>query len=127
MEESFHLTLDENNRVRQLRRKIEKIYKREELRWRQRAHANWLKEEYANTAFFHRWASRRHRTNKIHHLRVGVQEVSGGLLKEHVHQHFKKLFGRKNNFRVCLREGAVDNEVELSYLEEEFREEEINR
>lgn len=40
LEESCNLSLNENSRVLQLRRKTEEIYKREELRWRQRSYAN---------------------------------------------------------------------------------------
>lgn len=54
LEESRNLSLDENSRVLQPRRRIDEIYKREELRWRQRVHVNWLKEGDANTAFFHK-------------------------------------------------------------------------
>lgn len=54
-------------------------------------------------------------------------QVSWDLLKEHVYQHFKQLFGRKNNFRVHLKEGVWKNEVDLTNLDEEFWEEEIKR
>lgn len=46
-------------------------------------------------------------------------------MKDHIYRNFKKLFGRKNNFQAHLREGAWENEVELSDLDEEFLEEEI--
>lgn len=69
----------------------------------------------------------RHRTNNIHHLGVKDREVSEDLLKEHVYCHFMWLFGRKNTFRIYLKESAWENEVELSNLDEDFWEEEIKR
>lgn len=53
--------------------------------------------------------------------------MRGDALEEHVYHHFQRLFGRKKSFRVHLKEDAWKNEVELSDLDEEFREEEIKR
>lgn len=44
---------------------IIEIYKRKEIMWKQRARYKWLKEEDANTAYFHRCANMRRRTNII--------------------------------------------------------------
>lgn len=59
-----------------LRRNIDEIYKKEELKRRQKAHIKWLKERDVNNAFFYRSVSRRHISNKMHALRLGTEIVS---------------------------------------------------
>lgn len=53
---------------------LEDILKAEETMWRQRSRENWLAEGDSNTAFFHRAASHRRRTNNI--VRIIVDSTS---------------------------------------------------
>lgn len=67
-EEGQTLTKEKSTCMQELRRLTVKIYKNEEIKWRQRAHYKWFKEGNANTAFFHIIAKTRRRTNTIHVL-----------------------------------------------------------
>lgn len=51
-EEVRNLGQEKSTCLRELRTLIREIYKREEIKWRQRTHSKWLKEGDANTDFF---------------------------------------------------------------------------
>lgn len=51
-----------------MRARLSEIYRREEIKWCQRARHRWLKEGDANTTFFHRTTNMQRRNNYIHSL-----------------------------------------------------------
>ncbi|XP_034697248.1 uncharacterized protein LOC117923113 [Vitis riparia] len=65
----------------------------EEISWRQKSRAFWLKEEDSNTKFFHRIANASRKGNFISSLTVkGVQLDKKEELKEGIRSYFKSLF-----------------------------------
>ncbi|XP_074314730.1 uncharacterized protein LOC141649965 [Silene latifolia] len=102
---------------RRVIRDISKLLRHEELFWRQRSRAIWLKEGDKNTMFFHRKASQRKQRNHIHRLvddagRVveKTEEVPGVAV-----EYFKQLFTttRPTDFGDIMRgvEGRVTREM----------------
>ncbi|GMI81726.1 hypothetical protein HRI_001841900 [Hibiscus trionum] len=67
---------------------------REELYWEQRARANWLKHGDRNTRFFHRFATSRHRRNRINKLigDGGIQVDTEKEISELATSYFESLF-----------------------------------
>ena len=55
----------QNDRVRELKEEIKILLDREARMWSQRSRTLWLKNGDNNTKFFHCWATKRHRKNKI--------------------------------------------------------------
>ncbi|KAL9674738.1 hypothetical protein QQ045_002937 [Rhodiola kirilowii] len=53
---------------------LDERFLREELLWKQRSRADWLKEEDRNTRFFHQRASHRRKINKIEKMKIGDDE-----------------------------------------------------
>ncbi|KAL6326865.1 hypothetical protein AAG906_012140 [Vitis piasezkii] len=99
----------------------------EEISWRQKSRALWLKEGDNNTKFFHRMANDRRRGNFISSLTVrGVRLVKEEELKEGIGSYFKSLFEEPQMRRPDVETGffktldSLDNES----LEGHFSEEE---
>ncbi|KAE8655191.1 hypothetical protein F3Y22_tig00117034pilonHSYRG01176 [Hibiscus syriacus] len=67
---------------------------KEELYWEQRARANWLKNGDRNTSFFHRFASKRRRKNRIQNLVTedGVQHEDDAEIRNIAMDYFLLFF-----------------------------------
>lgn len=73
---------------------LKRIMRDEELKWRQRSKEKGLKDEDANTKYFHLKASRRRKKNQISVLQNNGEEIVGDKnLVEHVTKFYKDLFG----------------------------------
>ena len=102
----------------------------EEISWRQKSRALWLKEGDSNTKFFHRMANARRRGNFISSLIVrGVWLDKEEELKEGIGSYFKSLFEESLVRRPVVESGlfrtldSLDNET----LEGSFSEEEVSK
>ena len=54
--------------IKGLQNEVALILEREDLNWRQRAKQAWLSDGDRNTAYFHKWATQRRRSNRITHI-----------------------------------------------------------
>lgn len=61
-----------------LSRELDEWLLREEILWKQRSRADWMREGDSNTKFFHRRASVRKRTNKI----IWLEDTNGNLYQD---------------------------------------------
>lgn len=112
------------------RKQILKLYKLEEIKWRQRARCRWIKEGDANTAFFHKIANQRRRVNMINSI---VDD--NGLVQEEqkthycFHNHFKKFFeqAQKGRLEVKKPDDFWETRLDLSELERPFTLQEVKK
>lgn len=67
---------------------------KEKVFWKQRSKLFWLKEEDANTKFFHSYASHRRRINRISWLQdaSGVWQYNSTIVHDLILQYFNQLF-----------------------------------
>lgn len=90
--------------IRGLQNEIALILDQEDLKWRQRAKQAWLSKGDRNTAYFHKWANQRRKSNRINHIKDeegcewrSKNEVNGAFVN-----YFQKLFttggNRRNRF-----------------------------
>ncbi|XP_050238020.1 uncharacterized protein LOC126687503 [Mercurialis annua] len=76
---------------------IDKLLRREEIMWRQRSKADWLKEGDRNTKFFHHKASSRKKNNSIAQIRDDFGEWRAGEdIAKVVVAYFNQLFTSSN-------------------------------
>lgn len=81
--------------------------KNEEVAWRQRSRALWLKEGDRNTKFFHQTANARKRYNHIDQLKVqGTTIAEPNSTKEEIISFYKKLY-REPEDGGLLKKSAI--------------------
>jgi hypothetical protein len=82
-----------------LAQQIEKLLEQEEIKWNQRARANWLQNGDRNTAYFHSFASARKKRNFIKKLRDANGNMVEGTenLNPLVSDYFTTLFSSEIN------------------------------
>ncbi|KAK1292074.1 hypothetical protein QJS10_CPB17g00140 [Acorus calamus] len=108
--------------------RLEHVLKLEEIEWRQKSNALWLKAGDGNTKFFHKYASQRRRLNKISSLVCDEVEMTEEAdIKEKIVQHFKHAFKKVKGWRPdWVDEGLKCIPDDLKeQLEEPFSEAEI--
>jgi hypothetical protein len=91
---------------KQVRSKLQKLLDSEELWWRQRAKADWLKSGDRNTCFFHACANERKRHNTVGSItdkNGTVWDIIGGV-EDAFTNYFTSLFtqGQGGDFSSCL-------------------------
>jgi hypothetical protein len=100
----------------------------EEISWRQKSRALWLKEGDNNTKFFHRVANSNRRVNSIESLMVDGSLSSNPIeIKEHMIHFYSKLFTKSSGWRP-VPEGLPMHSIseeDCRWLEREFEESEV--
>jgi hypothetical protein len=123
-------SLEEDERVRKIdmSREMEKTLLFDELNWRQKSRALWLKERDKNTKFFHRVANSHRKFNQVNSLKING-EISKNLaeIQEHIVQFYNNMY-----FENCSWRPRVDglsflsiDEDESIWLERDFEEKEV--
>lgn len=125
--ESSDVEQKKSTRLKELRKMIGEIYKREKIKWRQQAHNKWLKEGDANTFFFHKVVNMRRRVNTIHTLTSTEGTLVGGADIYHICHHFNDLFGRAMANKIEMIHEQWHPIVDLHVLERDFSEEEVKK
>ncbi|XP_077228643.1 uncharacterized protein LOC143861640 [Tasmannia lanceolata] len=100
----------------------------EEILWRQKSRAVWLKEVDKNTAYFHSIASARRRNNHIAAIEVdGVSSFNRGVITKEILDFFKSLYFLEDIVRPVLDDVQfkVLDEQSMSVLERPFSDEEV--
>uniref|UniRef100_A0A2N9J257 Reverse transcriptase domain-containing protein n=1 Tax=Fagus sylvatica TaxID=28930 RepID=A0A2N9J257_FAGSY len=123
-----HLTGEElNNRVR-IVADLERTSLLEEISWRQKSRALWLKEGDKNTKFFHRLANSNRRYNTISSLSInGVMSTDSDAISEYITNFYNHLFEEEENDRPLLDglDFSMIPEEDALWLERPFGEEEV--
>jgi hypothetical protein len=100
----------------------------EEVSWRQKSRALWLKEGDSNTKFFHRLVNSHRIYNTIEALVVGGQLTNDRtVIQDHIVEFYKKLYSEQYQWRpkvVDLPFLSIDEDDRI-WMEREFEEDEI--
>ncbi|KAG6706733.1 hypothetical protein I3842_07G236000 [Carya illinoinensis] len=107
---------------------LEKITLMEEITWRQKSRALWLKEGDRSTKFFHRVANSHRRNNAIEVLHEEGRIISGrDEIKNHVVHSFEKLLTEQYLWRPKTDGLAFDSidHTTAAWLERPFEENEV--
>ncbi|WMV18962.1 hypothetical protein MTR67_012347 [Solanum verrucosum] len=107
---------------------FEKVAKKEEVAWRQRSRAIWLKEGDKNTKFFHRTANCHKRYNNIDSLLINGANVSEpAMIREEIIDFYQNLYKENEHWRPQFSptDQATLNEEDNVMLQSQFGEQEI--
>ena len=126
-----HVTAERDREIKAVARKLDEVLHREEMMWRQRSRALWLREGDKNTQYFQRKATWRRKKNTISKLKdergTWIEERSK--LQEMTTRFFKQLYTKEDGVDpkaiVDSLNVRVTNEINTS-LVKEFTEKEIS-
>ncbi|OMO54692.1 reverse transcriptase [Corchorus capsularis] len=117
--------------LQQCQDELNELYKQEELMWRQKSKATWLRDGDRNTTYFHSVASARRNRNLI----AGIKDVDGNwqtdmqVIEREIMDYFQTIFASLNpitsNIRLVTTKVADHLSADMKrHLEEEFTPEE---
>ncbi|WMV11477.1 hypothetical protein MTR67_004862 [Solanum verrucosum] len=107
---------------------LEEIAKREEVAWRQRSRALWLKEGDRNSKYFHRIANCHKRYNNIDKLTINGANVTEPVeIKDGIIRFYQELYREAEGWRPQFnpRFQSMINEEDNITLQGQFEEQEI--
>ncbi|WMV08407.1 hypothetical protein MTR67_001792 [Solanum verrucosum] len=128
IQDQRQLTDDESYLRAVLTVEFEDNAKREEVAWRQRSRALWLKEGDRNTKFFHRTANSHRRYYNIDKISVnGVCTQEPTIIKEEILNFYQNLYTETERWRpqFIARNGKMISEGDNIMLQSQFTEDEI--
>jgi len=128
LEEQRGSTPEEKARKCGVIRDLENSILHEEISWRQKFRALWLKEGDKCTKFFHRVANSNRRSNSIESLSInGSISSDQQVIRDHVAQFYKSLFAEPLSWRPRMDNLVFDNldAGEAYSLELPFEEREV--
>ncbi|KAL0360990.1 UNVERIFIED_CONTAM: putative mitochondrial protein [Sesamum radiatum] len=96
--QKYPATMESNSEIRECKAEIERCLAQEEIMWKQRGKAEWLKEGDRNTRFFHNKASKRYRKKNIVKLRKAQGQWCYETEEIHwiISEYFNDLFSSAN-------------------------------
>jgi hypothetical protein len=125
--ESRELIKVEINKRDECSPNLERTLFQEEVSWRQKSRALWLKEGDWNTMFFHRLANSHKRNNTVAAMMVeGNKTEDPAVIQEHIVHFYKTLYseqflGRPNRILTPVMENIMlIDEGEQAWMECEF-------
>ena len=124
------LSAEENMEKDRIRGELEKSTLLEEICWRQKSRALFLKEGNRNTKFFHRIANSHRRCNTIDRLLVDGELSSDQAIIEGCISHFyRQLYSETEVHRPLLDEVVFSSisEEDANWLDRPFKEDEVFR
>ncbi|XP_075077018.1 uncharacterized protein LOC142163778 [Nicotiana tabacum] len=107
---------------------IEVQLKNEEMTWRQKSRALWLKEGDRNTKFFHRTANARKRNNNIDQIMIRHEVVEDPeRIENEIIEFYKELYTEPEQWRptVNFENSSSISESERESLQTNFEEQEV--
>ena len=122
------LTTADKARKIKIKAEIESLASLDEISWRQKSRALFLKEEDNNTRFFHRLANSHRRTNTMRGVEVnGIMYEAESDIQDQVVGFYKSLYQEPEDWRPTVDgfDFASLDEVDRLFLEREFDSEEI--
>jgi hypothetical protein len=126
--ENKGLMEDEKVKMVDMSRELENTLLYEEIHWRQKSRALWLKDGDSNTRFFHKVANSHRRNNCVETLCIdGVMSYDPNEVKKHIVQFYQNLYTEQNNWRPRMDSQAFSSidEEEKMWLERDFEELEV--
>jgi exonuclease III len=126
--ENRGLLEEEKMKKEDMARELESTLLCEEIHWRQKSRALWLKEGDSNTRYFHKMANSHRRCNRVETLRIeGVLSNDPNEVKEHIVKFYQNLYTEQSNWRPRMDNQAFSSidEEDKAWLEREFEEMEV--
>ena len=126
--DSRPLSVEEKGRRELTSVGLDKVMLMEEISWRQKSRALWLKEGDKNSNFFHRLASSHRNANTIGKLLInGVLLTDQDEIRDHIAQFYQQLYMEDVYRRLSLDgiEFSIITDEEAEWLERPFEENEI--
>ncbi|GLT55575.1 hypothetical protein SLA2020_286860 [Shorea laevis] len=122
--EGRSLNEEEKSKRVEYSKELERSIFMEEVSWRQKSRALWLKEGDNNTKFFHRLANSNRRHNSIESLVVdGDTIVDSDRIKDHIVEFYKTLYAEQYRWRPKVNDLSFTSidDGEQSWMEESLR------